>query len=447
MAVNTPVEILGQQPSLQVYTQLSSIFDLHSDSQADNIVETLRAGLVGLSKAFPWVAGQVVNEGACPGNSGVFKIKEFEATPRLLVKDMRDDKGTPSMDELRNANYPMTMLDESYLAPRMTLPGSPFEDPLDPRPVLMLQLTFIRGGLILTSATEHHAVDIIGQAQLLSWLSQACHGIPFSDREKEFGNRNRENAIPLLDHSHDIIAQFGPLMIRPPAAPASGGLPPPSVWAFFNIGNDALTKLKAEATKTVTVDFISTDDALSALIWQSVTRARQQRIGPNREVKMTRAIDVRKHCNLPKEYPGMMQSQSLARSTIGKLLSAPLGEVASALRTVLDPAKIRHELPGFAALLAQSPDKSNLSFIASADPALDIMLSSWVKVDCYDADFNFGLGKPINVVRPCFPPVESLVYMMPRSERGIAVGLCLRENEMQKLKSDAQFAQYMEFVG
>ncbi len=448
MALDMQVELLGQQPPLQVYTQLSSVFELGGDVHAEAIVNTLRTGLIDLSKAFPWVAGQVVNEGSNAENSGVFKIKPFESTPRLVVKDLRNDPDTPSMDQLRSANYPMVMLDESYLAPRMTLPGGPGEGPSDPRPVFMLQVTLIRGGLILTSATAHYAVDVIGQAQLLRWLSKACYGAPFTEDEKALGNMDRAHVIPLLDSSHDVKAEFGPLMITSPLPPTSDSTPPPSTWVFFNISNDSLAKLKAEASKTVTSGFISTDDALSALIWQSIMRARQHRLESSKEVKMTRAIDVRPHCNLPKEYPGMMQSQSLAKINLDNLLSAPLGQIASELRAVVDPAKARYELQGFATLLSQTPDKSPLSFIASADPTVDVMLSSWAKVDCYDADFNFGLGRPVNVVRPSFPPVESLVYLMPRSaERGIAVSLCLRDDEMEKLKSDDRFAEYMTFVG
>ena len=57
---------------------------------------------------------------------------------------------------------------------------------------------------------------------------------------------------------------------------------------------------------------------------------------------------------------------------------------------------------------------------------VDIMLSSWAKLDCYELDFNLGLGKPDSVRRPQFAPVESLIYLMPKTLDGeIVVGICL----------------------
>ena len=59
------------------------------------------------------------------GNSGVFKIKQWENSTRLVVKDRRHDPSIPTMDALRQANFPFTMLDESIIAPRKNPPRKP----------------------------------------------------------------------------------------------------------------------------------------------------------------------------------------------------------------------------------------------------------------------------------------------------------------------------------
>ncbi|OAA77946.1 Chloramphenicol acetyltransferase-like domain protein [Akanthomyces lecanii RCEF 1005] len=443
------VEILGQQPALQVYTQMSSVFRLQHDAQVEEILNTLRNGLSQIAKDFPWLAGQVVHERTGHDGSGVFKIKPFEETPRLVVKDARQVGSMPSIDDMTAAGYPMSMFDETKIAPRMTIPGGPGETVNDPEPVLLFQVTLATGALILTSATAHRAIDAIGQAQILHWLSQACHGIPSTEEDKMVGNMDRRALIPLLDSSCDVETEFRTLWIRPTATPGKNTDPsPPCSWATIRISWDALTRLKADATKTISTSFISTDDALTALVWQAIMRARHHRIDLNREVRMTRAIDVRSHCNLSPKYPGLMQSQKLNRYRLNELLDATLGEIASRLRAELDPVKTLHELSGLATLLERDADKTRYSFVASTDSTIDINLSSWAKVDCYDDDFNFGLGKPVTVIRPHFSPYEGLIYVMPRSaENGMTVTICLRDDEMEDLKRDARLNEYAEFLG
>src|ERR1700759_2965495 len=85
--LNECLDILGQQPHLNtLYTPLSLIFSVTEDSSQlrSVILRKLETGLKRLSKSFPWVAGQVVNE------DGIFKIKSFEEIPRLNVKDLRN---------------------------------------------------------------------------------------------------------------------------------------------------------------------------------------------------------------------------------------------------------------------------------------------------------------------------------------------------------------------
>ncbi|OAQ96781.1 hypothetical protein LLEC1_00637 [Akanthomyces lecanii] len=443
------VEILGQQPALQVYTQLSSVFRFRPDAQVEEFLSTLRNGIRQLAKDFPWLAGQIVLESTGHEGSGVFKIKPFEETPRLIIKDARSDGSMPSIDNMAAAGYPMSMFDETKIAPRMTIPGGPGETADDPEPVLLFQTTLIPGALILTSATAHRAIDAIGQAQILHWLSQACHGIPATDEDKTVGNMDRKALIPLLDSSYDLETEFRTLWIRPTATPAQNNDPPPSCsWVTIRVSCEALNRLKADATETATTEFISTDDALTALIWQAIMRARHHRIDLTREVRMTRAIDVRSHCKLSPKYPGLMQSQKLNSCRLNELLDATLGEIASRLRAELDPVKTLHELSGLATLLERDADKTRYSFVASTDSAIDINLSSWAKVDCYDDDFNFGLGKPVTVIRPHFSPYEGLIYVMPRSaENGMTVTICLRDDEVENMKKDARLNAYAEFLG
>ena len=137
-------------------------------------------------------------------------------------------------------------------------------------------------------------------------------------------------------------------------------------------------------------------------------------------------------------------------STLQKLVDEPLGAVASQLRSVLDPktSNLAYNTSALATCLNRAPDKNIFSVTATLDLSLDIMLSSWAKLDCYELDFNLGLGKPEAVRRPQFEPVESLIYLMPRRPDGeITVGICLSDEDMERLRADEELGKYGTYIG
>lgn len=136
--------------------------------------------------------------------------------------------------------------------------------------------------------------------------------------------------------------------------------------------------------------------------------------------------------------------------TLQKLVDEPLGGVASRLRSALDPqtSNLGYHTRALATFLNRAPDKTIISVIATLDLSADIMLSSWARLDCYELDFNLALGKPEAVRRPQFEPVESLIYLMPRTLDGdTAVAMCLRDEDMERLRADEEFAKYGRYIG
>jgi hypothetical protein len=58
------------------------------------------------------------------------------------------------------------------------------------------------------------------------------------------------------------------------------------------------------------------------------------------------------------------------------------------------------------------------------------------------------LGSPVAVRRPGFVPVESLMYLMPRSREGsVAVAMCLREEDLQHLLRDEEWKRFARYIG
>ncbi|EFW16800.1 hypothetical protein D8B26_001240 [Coccidioides posadasii str. Silveira] len=447
-----PLNILAQQPLLKIYTQISILFPVPDHFSHSAIVDTLTNGLERLCACFPWLAGQVVHEGLSECNSGTFKIKLFDKTSRLVLKDLRNDPSIPSMDFLKRAGFPFSMLDESIVAPRRTLPGSPDELEFNIDPVFLLQASFITGGLILTFVGQHSTMDMTGQGHVIHLFSKACHNEQFTDAELSSGNLPGDNLIPLLDDSYILAPEFPHQIVKPTPSPSHGVPPPPPkcTWVYFTFDAASLATLKTLATNTIpqSSGYVSTDDTLSAFIWQSITRARLHRLNPSSKSTLARAVDVRGYLNIPKTYPGLLQNMTYNTYTFQELVDEPLGIIASQLRSALDPKRLAYQTRALATLFDRTPDKSTISFTASIDASTDIMLSSWAKLDCYELDFNLGLGKPEVVRRPGFVPVESLIYFMPRARDGeIAVAISLRDEDLEALKVDAEFGKYAKYIG
>ncbi|KAH0591653.1 hypothetical protein MHUMG1_10609 [Metarhizium humberi] len=451
-AMDVCLDIFGQQPRLNIHTQICLCFAVPSHVAQSAIVSTLTSGLERLSASFPWVAGQVVVEGASAGNTGVFKIKELRDIPYLAVKDLRTDVSAPTMARLRQANFPMGMLGESVMAPRHTFPTADDMSRNDPgSPVFLVQANFIVGGLVLTFLGQHQAMDMTGQGQMMRLLSKACHGESFTSDEKFSGNLQRQTVVPLLDNYHG-----GPELARHLATPATapnrnglddGGEPARIVWESFSLDPTSLASIKSIAVETLPSgsSYVSTDDALSAFIWQSIMRARLPRLPPDTETTFARAVDVRSYVDVPATYTGIVQNMTYTTYTLQELVALPLGAIASRLRAALEPDTtiLPFHTRALATYLHGQADKSHVSPVSSLRVSVDVIVSSWAKTDSYALDFNLGLGNPEAVRRPWFTPLQSFVYFMPRKGDGeMALAVCLAEEDMERLKADEQFTTY-----
>lgn len=446
------LDIFGQQPFFTMNTQICFCFSLSNTSSHAEIIKTLSDGLERLYEGFPWLACEVVNEGAGEDSTGTFKFKALSEPPRLIVRDLSHDAEVPTMNVLKQANFPISMLDENIIAPRKTFPDLAESDVA---PVFLIQANFISGGLLLTFLAQHNTMDMTGQAHMIHLFSNACRNEPFTGQQLLTGNLTRHNIVTLLDDTYTPGPELDRHILRPgPSDTIQDSTPSPpskSTWAYFTFSSRSLTALKSIASEAVRpTKFVSTDDALTAFIWQSIARARLPRLDPKAQSSIARAIDARKILGVSPTYPGPIQSSAYSTLTLRRLVGEPLASIAVELRSALDPetSNLEFETRAIATFLSRTPNKAVFSSTATFDLSRDVILSSWAKVNCYELDFHLGLGKPDSVRRPQFQAIEGLVFLMPRSLEGeIAVAVSLRVEDMVRLKADIEFAKYGSYVG
>lgn len=433
------VGILGEAGNLKIYTQISLIFELKNDLRNQEIVNIFERGLKRLAANFPWTTGKVA-----PGTFDPTKltIQRFEHVPQLNVKILTDG---PTFTEIKAQHFPFRLLDESVVAPCSTIPGPSDKYGKDLSPVFLVQLTFIKGGLIVTILGEHTTMDMTGQGFVMDMLSKACRGEEFTEHELEVGNLPRDNMIPILDYdstnevSHQIIQ---PSDIEPPA-------PVHSKWVYFSFSSDSIRRLKGEASKSIDTKYISKDDALTALLWRSITRARLPRVDGPTTTKLARAVDVRRYLNVPLDFPGLLQNMAYHVFTADELTNMPIGQIASDLRRAVDPktSQLAHSTSALATAMHRASDKNKISVTACLKMDLDIAISSWSKTDCYSLDFGLDLGKPVSVRRPQFVPYEGLLYLLPiRPDGEITAAVCLRDEDLNRLLHDETFSTYASYI-
>ncbi|OOQ81701.1 Trichothecene 3-O-acetyltransferase [Penicillium brasilianum] len=456
MLGNDSIDILGSSPFLhKLYTQLCIIFATSEPSS--DIIDTLRDGLDRLAEGFPWLAGTVINEGATEGVTGTYRILPSNEKIPLVVKDLRGDESAPTLEGLRQSNYPFSMLDEKIIAPCLTLnlPGNTIGLAATSAPVLAVQATFITGGLMLTVVGQHNVMDMTGQGHIIDLLSKACHNQPFTAEELSIGNMDRSKTITLLEDPFDPAVELKHQLVKPPSPDKKIGdttTPPASSWAYVTFSGSSLEALKTQATQTKHSSraFVSTDDAACAFIWKCTARARLHRLDSGSESAFARAVDLRQRMGIPRTYLGMFQNMAYNKDSLQHLAEQPLGAIASQLRRKLDPTVVdlAYNTRALATFQARSADKTKASATACVDSSSGIMLSSWAKINTFELDFNLGLGKPEAVRRPAFVPVESLIYIMPKSPNGeMAIGICLRDADWERLKADEEWAKYATYVG
>lgn len=460
---NEHQDILGQLIRVNLYTPICLCFPLQDASSQSQIIDTLTKGLELLSISFPWLAGQVIREDVAEGNTGRSKIIALgdNKTIRLIVKDLTHDAAVPSMDTLRKAKFPFSMLDGEVLAP---LSGLPTSYAGDPAPVFFLQANFINGGVLLNFAGEHSTMDGQGLGEIIRILHKACHNEPFTEEELLQGNRARDSIIPLLDQtSYKPGPELGHLLAKPRAttsAPAASNntLTPNCTWSYVHFSSSSLAKLKSVSSELLnsiipegatTSPYITTNDVLSAFIWQFTSRIRSSHLPPNITSTFARAVDVRPCLSIPPCYPGNMSNHTYTTLPLSLLVtSTSLGSLASFLRLALNPSDLSFTIRSLATHISLTDDKSGIAPGANLDFSTDIFFSSWAKLGCYKFDFNLGLGFPESVRRPRYAIFEGLMYLMPIDRNGgIDAAICLMDEDLEGLKGDRKFREYTEWIG
>lgn len=268
----TPLEKAGPKG----YVRYLFPFELAPNYNLQEIVTVLNTSLVATKKRLPVLACEAVPD-LEDKQGGVLKLQHGDFG-NIVVKDLTAPGAFPmSYQELKSKHFPVAAFDADLLCTRNVWPG-----PEDRLIISEVQANFIPGGLILNWCILHMIGDGKTFQKMLEVWGEECRkaqGIEISSPLQlpdELFDKSRlvkssgKNPGNFEDHPELFLIPFIP-----------GGAPPKMLSKshraeVFYFSPEKLAQLKADASprnatdKLEEIKWISTNDALSALLWRTV---------------------------------------------------------------------------------------------------------------------------------------------------------------------------------
>ncbi|KAK0658208.1 hypothetical protein DIS24_g4882 [Lasiodiplodia hormozganensis] len=453
--VLTPLERIGPKG----YLRYVFPFQLPDDYDMEEAARVLRAGYSATKKQLPVLACEAVVDTEWK-QAGVMKLKKMAdgEIEDIVVKDLRGPGAFPmGYAELKEKGFPVAAFEADVVCRRSVWPTAG-----ERLPISLVQANFIPGGLILSWCILH----MVGDGKTFyTWTqvwARECQraqradlppvDLPaalFDDRELLMQSSGR-NAGRLEDHPEYTLLPF-----TPPGAP-------PKMMAtnhrgqVFYLSKAALEALKAEAspanaTQPSAQKWISTNDAVSALLWRTVMAVQfpLDRLEGDPVSVFNIAIDGRLRTNPPvhERTLGCFLEYVGIKLPIRRMLKTlNLADIAVEIRKAIQKAD-KDFTDDVTALIEKLDDVDRLVPTAFLDvPGFNCVQSSWINFALYDLDWGNALGGRIEAVRsPDVGVLNGLQVVLPvLPDGGLEILMGVEESCLHRLMRDPLWTRYAE---
>lgn len=447
-------------------------FELPENYDLDEVTRILKDGWEATCRRIPVLKGEVV---ADPDGKqgGTVKIQLLDDKERLeriqpiTAKDLRAPGAYPlTFAELKEKHFPVSAFDPEVFTRRYTWPS-----PEDRLPIMLMQLNFIRGGLILNWNPFH----MIGDGKtFFTWTAiwaEECRRAQGLDISEPF--ELRQSIVS--DRRHAITPRAPPsgkagrledhpqyVLLTDPANQLAKVLKADGhVGQIFYFSKESLEQLKKDASPKNPApgepSYISTNDALTALAWRSVMAARYppEKVKGDEVSVFNMAVDGRLRIQPPidEDTLGSFVEFIEVKMPLRKILDTSgnsVAEIASALRKAI--TNMSEDFRGaftndVIQLINGLGDVRFLSPSAFLDcPGLCCSQTSWAKFELYGLQWGPALGDRIKAIRsPSNGILNGMQIMMPELPDGGREMLCgVNEEDLPRLMADPVWRKYAE---
>ncbi|KAI3332860.1 transferase family-domain-containing protein [Ustulina deusta] len=384
--------------------------ELGDSYDADEVFSILQQGLEAAKERIPTLGCEGVPDTEAK-QAGVLKLQKYDDYESITKKDLRAPGAFPhAYADIKAKGFPVEAFDGDLLCRRFTWPV-----PGDRLPVADFQANFIPGGLILSCCCFHVFGDAIAYYTWLeTWAEECCRlqgstgprsEIPdafFTDREKHMKPSGRHAGKP-EDHPEVLVLPFTP-----------EGAPPKMisrehVGQVFRLSAEQLATLKADAAPKNASEpsdgaWVSTNDALSALMWRSVMAAQfplEELEGDPTSV-FNIAVDGRSRTD-PPVHPrtlGNWLGWVMPAMPIRKMLSREsVADPALVIRQAVSKLNDQY-VDSLSTLFENVVDVNRVVATAFVDvPGNNCVQTSWINLGVYGLDWGKTLGGKIQAIR------------------------------------------------
>ena len=485
-----PAQRIALSPVDQImwdaYVCFLMLFPLSTSSEPRKVYSKLKAALSLTLSELPFIGGYLAPEEGAAGGRVQIKVDEGYGVKFIYhdftISDYQADFKY-SYDELKRNHFPCSAFDPEKIAP---VPVNVIVT--EPEPAVMVtQANFISGGLILSINMHHKAADALTLGTVLkawakhtrvtdmansSGLGAAIDNLtprpmdrkPMSNglvgpQLKDFPEFNVvDDPRAVYSAQTEVTAAAAPAATSPSQLES---LPGPVKMCMFHISATRLAHLKVAASPLE--GWISTNDAICALLWRHIARARARLASISQpdpvfpaapmNLALNLAVEARRRMvpALPAEYLGnaVFYCPVYSDMTTVTSPSTPFATIAKLVReavTHFDSARMR----GVIGLIDSVPKPSDLQVRIWSDPMRGLVISSWADMGLYELEWGAGLGKAEsvrvpNVVGEGGTPVCEI---FPRRwDGGLEVLMCLEEAAIQMMSKDEEFLSFVEWKG
>ncbi|KAM0798595.1 transferase family-domain-containing protein [Usnea florida] len=420
-------------------------------------IGTLRRGLEKTIQAFPLLAGTV--QEIQPASDHEQKGRLCVSAPWhtigdiFSVQDLTND-GTLEYSSLREDRFPGHKLDAKTILPqdKASKPNT--------KSVMLAKVNKIRGGLIVVHSLSHGFMDGGGMAVIAKLWAAFCRG---EDGSKYLTPSMLDRSRLMRGISGSQVTDFPELShtSSPAPMPAIGVQPQDVQYEMFFFSRQKLDELKKMASNpenlTEKTDWISTSDALCALLAHSIKIAQDEQT----PLTLGLAMDFRASLNPPlaPDYVGNavhMLNVSLPEPGPEDKENA-IAITAHRIRRTIQSINDDYIHRMIGALNADTvPDISKIVHSRTSPRGGQFLtITSWAKQPLYELDWGGQVGTRIERVRVPKFQYPNLVLIAPMfkgegfgvEEGGVEVIFGLEGEGMTRVKRDALFGRFARWGG
>ncbi|KAJ5731189.1 uncharacterized protein N7483_005697 [Penicillium malachiteum] len=442
-------------------------FQLSPEYDINEVAHVIREGYKYMTQQISLAKCEIVpDKDVKQGGVDKLQLRTDDDFEDVFIKDLRDLSQFPwTYTELKEKSFPTTAFDE-----RVYRHGV-WPDPGGNIPVSFAQANFIRGGVLLNWCAFHMVIDGTSAHTWMKIWAEGCRRAqdPQLNSISDSMHIESHNEIRLWADREAVMKASGQNMGKTEDHPEyivfdtvpTGG-PPPKLLAtnyrttIFYFSPESMQRLKAEsasqnATQVSGIDqkWVSTNDALSALIWRSLMAVQNplESLEGDPISEFALAIDARTRMKpaLHEDTIGSFTTWILATAPIRKILGDfNLADLALIIRKTVLTADDRF-IDNLMTLVENLDDIGQLILSPFVDcPGLHVCQTTWAHSQFASLDWGSKLGHRLDALRvPVNGLVNGMQLVLPMlPDGGMEVLIGVEEHNLDRLLNEPGLREF-----